>query len=280
MLVIKTIKEMQEYSDTVRSEGKVIGFVPTMGYLHEGHLSLVKKAKECDVVVTSIFVNPTQFSENEDLDDYPKDFEKDKELLEKKGVDVLFYPSVEEIYPETNLTWVEMFGLTDVLCGESRPTHFRGVTTIVSKLFNIVKPKKAYFGQKDYQQSLVIRKMVKDLNVDVKIITCPIVREEDGLAMSSRNVYLSSEERKSALSLNKSLEMAKELIYQGEDSVEIIKKKIVEFISRYEYTKIDYVEILNGDNLKKIDKIEGRIVIALAVFVGNPRLIDNILIEK
>ena len=251
-----------------------------MGYLHEGHLSLVKKAKECDVVVTSIFVNPTQFSENEDLDDYPKDFEKDKELLEKKGVDVLFYPSVEEIYPETNLTWVEMFGLTDVLCGESRPTHFRGVTTIVSKLFNIVKPKKAYFGQKDYQQSLVIRKMVKDLNVDVKIITCPIVREEDGLAMSSRNVYLSSEERKSALSLNKSLEMAKELIYQGEDSVEIIKKKIVEFISRYEYTKIDYVEILNGDNLKKIDKIEGRIVIALAVFVGNPRLIDNILIEK
>jgi pantoate--beta-alanine ligase len=280
MLVIKTVKEMQEYSDTVKSEGKVIGFVPTMGYLHEGHLSLVKKASECDIVVTSIFVNPTQFGENEDLDNYPKDFEKDKGLLEKKGVDVLFYPSVEEMYPETNLTWVEMFGLTDVLCGESRPTHFRGVTTIVSKLFNIVKPNKAYFGQKDYQQSLVIKKMVKDLNFDVKIITCPIVREEDGLAMSSRNTYLGVEERKGALSLNKSLEMAKELMYKGENSINVIKEKIIEFISRHEHTKIDYVEILNANNLKKIDKAEGRMVIALAVFVGKTRLIDNILIEK
>ncbi|MBU1704198.1 MAG: pantoate--beta-alanine ligase [Nanoarchaeota archaeon] len=280
MLVIKTVKEMQQFSEKVRAEGKTIGFVPTMGYLHDGHLSLARKAKECDVVVASIFVNPTQFGENEDLDAYPRDFERDKTLLEKEGVDVIFYPTTQEMYPEDKLTWVEVFGLTDVLCGASRPTHFRGVTTVVAKLFNIVKPHKAYFGQKDYQQSLVIRKMVKDLNFDVEIVTCPIVREKDGLAMSSRNTYLDEEQRKSALSLSQSLKMAKELIDKGEDEAEFIKEKITEFISKQPFTKIDYVEIVNSENLKKLDKIEGKVLIALAVFVGKPRLIDNMLIEK
>lgn len=281
MLIIKKIKEMQAYSDSVIAKGKIIGFVPTMGFLHEGHLSLIRAAtKECDVVIASIFVNPTQFGPNEDLDKYPKDFGHDKSLLKKENVDVIFYPSVKDMYPEDQLTWINVNKITNKLCGISRPTHFHGVTTVVSKLFNIVKPHKAYFGQKDYQQSLIIEKIVEDLNFDIEVITFPIVREKDGLAMSSRNKYLNPEEKKSALILSKSLKFAKELIDNGEKDVKKIKNLIKEMIKKEKFTKIDYVEILNSDNLEKIDNIKGNIVIALAVFVGKTRLIDNILIKK
>ncbi len=281
MQLIKKIKEMQAYSDEARARGKIIGFVPTMGYLHEGHLSLVRAAKkDCDVVIVSIFVNPIQFGPNEDFNDYPRDFEHDSALLEKEKADILFYPSVDEMYPEEQLTWVKIDKIAEHLCGISRPTHFHGVATVVSKLFNIAKPHKAYFGQKDYQQCLVIKKMAKDLDFDIDIVTCPTVREKDGIAMSSRNKYLSHEERKSALSLDKSLIMAKKMIENGENDTEKIKRHIKEMIEREKSTKIDYVEILNSKNLKKVKKTEGDVIIALAVFVGKTRLIDNMLIEK
>lgn len=281
MQVIKKIKEMQAYSDEARASGKIIGFVPTMGYLHEGHLSLVRAAKkDCDVVIVSIFVNPTQFGPNEDFSDYPRDFEHDSALLEKEKADILFYPSVDEMYPEEQLTWVKIDKIAEHLCGISRPTHFQGVATVASKLFNIAKPHKAYFGQKDYQQCLVIKKMAKDLDFDIDIVTCPTVREKGGIAMSSRNKYLSHEERKSALSLDKSLVMAKKMIENGENDIEKIKRHIKEMIEREKFTKIDYVEILNSKNLEKIKKIKENVIVALAVFIGKTRLIDNMLIEK
>ena len=280
MKVIAKIKGMQKYADKARQEGKTIGLVPTMGYLHKGHLSLVKKAREeCDIVVTSIFVNPTQFAPGEDLEEYPRDFKRDKKLLQKEKCDVIFRPSVKEMYPEEKLTWVTVDKISRKLCGLSRPTHFQGVTTIVSKLFNAVKPHKAYFGQKDYQQSLVIRKMVKDLNIDIEIVTCPIVREKDGIAMSSRNIYLSKDERKQALVLSQSLKKAEELINKGEKNPEKIKQTITGMIKSKPSAKIDYVEILNAGNLENITKIKGRIVIALAVYIGKTRLIDNIMIK-
>lgn len=281
MQVIKKIKEMQAYSDEARARGKIIGFVPTMGYLHEGHLSLVRAAKkDCDVVIVSIFVNPTQFGPNEDFNDYPRDFEHDSALLEKEKADILFYPSVDEMYPEEQLTLVKIDKIAEHLCGISRPTHFHGVATVVSKLFNIAKPHKAYFGQKDYQQCLVIKKMAKDLDFDIDIVTCPTVREKDGIAMSSRNKYLSPEERKSALSLDKSLVMAKKMIENGENDIEKIKRHIKEMIEKEKSAKIDYIEILNSKNLEKIKKIKGNVIVALAVFIGKTRLIDNMLIEK
>lgn len=281
MQLIKKIKEMQAYSDEARARGKIIGFVPTMGYLHEGHLSLVRAAKkDCDVVIVSIFVNPTQFGPNEDFNDYPRDFEHDSALLEKEKADILFYPSVDEMYPEEQLTWVKIDKIAEHLCGISRPTHFQGVATVVSKLFNIAKPHKAYFGQKDYQQCLVIKKMAKDLDFDIDIVICPTVREKDGIAMSSRNKYISHEERKSALSLDKSLVMAKKMIENGENDIEKIKRHIKEMIEKEKSAKIDYIEILNSKNLEKIKKIKGNAIIALAVFIGKTRLIDNMLIEK
>ncbi|WP_457569247.1 pantoate--beta-alanine ligase [Desulfurobacterium sp.] len=277
MRKVRTVKEMKGLAEAFKRAGKTIGFVPTMGYLHEGHLSLVKRArKENDIVVMSIFVNPTQFGPNEDFEKYPRDEERDSKLAEKEGVDILFLPSVEELYPKPYRTYVEVEEITDVLCGAKRPGHFRGVTTIVTKLFNIVKPDRAYFGKKDFQQYKVIKQMVKDLNMDVTVVGCPIVREKDGLAMSSRNVYLSPDERKSALSLYNSLKLAKELIEKGEKRASVIKKEMEGFIlSHPNVKKIDYIEIVDQDSFKEVELVKEGDLIALAVFVGDTRLIDN-----
>jgi pantoate--beta-alanine ligase len=276
MRIVRSCREMQALALNFLKTGKEVGFVPTMGYLHEGHLSLVRRAlKENDVVVVSIFVNPLQFGPNEDYDRYPRDLERDRFILEKEGVDFLFYPTVKEMYPEGFSTYVEVKGLTEGLCGASRPGHFRGVTTVVTKLLNTVLPTRAYFGEKDFQQLQVIKRLVKDLNLPVKIIGCPIVREKDGLAMSSRNVYLSEEERKSALSLYRGLKLARELYEKGERRANVIKEKVRDFILSFPSTKIDYVEIVSAGDLKPVKEVREGDVIALAVFVGNTRLIDN-----
>ena len=276
MEIIKTIERMKDFRE--KHKGMKIGFVPTMGFLHEGHISLVKKARaECDLVVVSIYVNPTQFAPNEDLESYPRDFEKDSNLCEKKGVDVIFFPSDKEMYPNGLKTGVVVDeNITNKLCGKTRPTHFAGVTTIVAKLFDIIKPDKAYFGQKDYQQTLVIKQMVKDSGLDVNIVVCPIVRESDGLAKSSRNKYLSSNEREEATVLFKSLERGKKM-FSEKKGVEEIKQEIIKLISSKEHAKIDYVEILDAETLKS--PIEGQnMVIALAVKFGRARLIDNAIL--
>ncbi len=267
---------MQSIGLNLLKTGKEVGFVPTMGYLHEGHLSLIRRARsENDVVVVSIFVNPTQFGPNEDFDRYPRDLRRDEELCKREGVDFIFYPSVEEMYPEGFSTFVEVEKLTENLCGKSRPGHFRGVATVVTKLLNIVHPTRAYFGEKDFQQLQVIKRLVRDLNIPVEIVGCPIVREEDGLAMSSRNVYLNKEERKSALSLYQGLRLAKELFERGERNPSVIRKKVKEFILSHPKTKIDYVEIVSPEDLKPVKEVKEGDVIALAVFVGKTRLIDN-----
>ncbi len=277
MRVVRSVKEMQAISRSYFRTGKEVGFVPTMGYLHEGHLSLVRKAKEENaIVVVSIFVNPTQFGPNEDYERYPRDEERDKKLLEKEEVDYLFIPSVSEMYPENFSTYVEVLELTEGLCGAKRPGHFRGVATVVTKLLNIVQPTRAYFGEKDYQQLQVIKRLVRDLNIPVEIVGCPIVREKDGLAMSSRNTYLSPEERKSALSLYRGLKLAEELFEKGERNPEVIKEKVKEFILSHPHVKkVDYIEIVDPENLKPVKEVKEGDVIALAVFVGNTRLIDN-----
>ncbi|MGA1862797.1 pantoate--beta-alanine ligase [Deferribacter thermophilus] len=280
MQIVNSKAEMKKISQDFKNNGYKIGFVPTMGYLHEGHLSLVRQAKkENDKVVVSIFVNPLQFGPNEDLDKYPRDLERDKAILEKEGVDVLFYPSVEEMYPKDFLTKVSVGKITEVLCGASRPGHFDGVCTVVTKLFNIVKPDNAYFGKKDYQQLKVIERFVKDLDMDVNIVGMPIVRESDGLAMSSRNVYLNEEERKSALSLNRSFKIVEDALAEGVRSAGEIKKRVIDFISSHPYTKIDYVEIVDPESLEKVEDIKDKFLLALAVFVGKARLIDNNIFE-
>jgi pantoate--beta-alanine ligase len=271
---------MQSFVKEQKRLGKTVGFVPTMGYLHQGHLSLVERAKrENDLVVVSIFVNPTQFGQGEDFDIYPRDFERDKNLLAKLNIDVLFYPSVEDIYPSNYKTYVEVYDITDKLCGASRPGHFKGVTTIVTKLFNMVLPDRAYFGLKDAQQVLVIKQMVKDLNFPIEIVPCPIVREEDGLAMSSRNVNLKPHEREAALVLSKSLFAAQKLILEGERDGDKIKRFIEENISKEPLANIDYVKVVSAENLEEVKEIEGEILIALAVKIGKVRLIDNIMVE-
>jgi len=277
MKVVKNIKEMQSISESLRKTGKSIGFVPTMGYLHDGHMSLVERArKENDIVVMSIFVNPVQFAPGEDFERYPRDIERDKKIAREKGVDYLFVPEVSEMYPEGYSTYVEVEGITKTLCGAKRPGHFRGVATVVTKLFNIIRPHRAYFGKKDFQQLKVIERLVKDLNFDIEIVGCPIVREKDGLAMSSRNVYLSPEERESALSLYRALKLAKELIEKGEKNPEVIKSKMEEFILSHPHVKaIDYIEIVDSETLKPVNEVKEGTLIALAVFVGNARLIDN-----
>lgn len=280
MRVITSIIEMQQEADRLRESGKKIGFVPTMGYLHEGHLNLVREAKKnSDVIVMSIFVNPTQFAPNEDFEDYPRNFDRDRLLAEKEGCDIIFYPDAKEMYPDKYLTYVEVEKITRILCGASRPTHFRGVTTIVSKLFNIVKPHIAVFGQKDYQQAVVIKKMTSDLNFDIKIIIAPIVREQDGLAMSSRNTYLSPAEREQALVLYQSLKMAEAEILSGENNAEVIKQKIRQMINKKPDAVIDYVEIVDSETLESQTSIKSDVVIALAVKVGKTRLIDNIIVK-
>ncbi|MGF7184213.1 pantoate--beta-alanine ligase [Desulfitispora alkaliphila] len=280
---MKTIKDIEEYKKWlkgVRQEGLSIGLVPTMGYFHQGHLELMRRAKEeCDLVVVSIFVNPLQFGVGEDYEEYPRDLSRDQNEANQVGVDVIFTPSVREMYSSTHSSFVEVTGLNDVMCGSSRPGHFRGVTTVVAKLFNILQPDRAYFGQKDAQQKLIIEKMVKDLNMPLEIVTVPIVREEDGLAMSSRNVYLSSEERKQAPVLYNSLKLAEGLVTGGEKSAQLIKDRITRELQQASLAEIDYVEVRDCDNLQKLEVLEGKVLIALAVRFGKTRLIDNVILE-
>ncbi|MDN5324208.1 MAG: pantoate--beta-alanine ligase [Clostridia bacterium] len=279
-MLVKTIKEVRNIIKQNKLREKTVGLVPTMGYLHEGHLSLIRKAKQDnDFVIVSIFVNPIQFGPNEDFEDYPRDLDRDYKLAIEAGADLIFNPSVEEMYPQEIKTFVEVQDLTENLCGLSRPGHFRGVTTVVAKLFNIVQPDKAYFGKKDAQQVSVISKMVQDLNFDLEIVPCPIVRENDGLAMSSRNVYLKAMERKSALLLSQSLFQAQELINKGERNAQNIKDFITATLQKDEKCDIDYVKIVDFDTLKDIEILKGNVLVALAVKIGKTRLIDNIIME-
>lgn len=282
MQIVRTIKDMQSISKVFKKEGKIIGFVPTMGYLHNGHLTLVKEAKKkCDVVVVSIFVNPLQFGPKEDFAKYPRDFERDCKMLIEEGVDYLFYPSNDEMYNNNFQTYVEVTEVTKNLCGSSRPGHFKGVTTVVCKLFNAVLPDIAFFGEKDYQQLITIKTMVRDLNMDIEIVGVPIVRESDGLAMSSRNTYLSKEERESALCLYRALNLAKELIEKNERSADKIISSVRELIEKTPNTRIDYVKICHPETLEYIEngELKGKVLLALAVFVGDTRLIDNAILE-
>lgn len=280
MRIIEKISDLKAVIRSQKQAGKTIGFVPTMGYLHEGHLSLVKASKtENDVTIMSIFVNPAQFGPNEDFSRYPRDMERDSSLAEEAGVDIIFAPATDEMYPGGYKTYVNVDEITEVLCGKSRPGHFKGVTTIVNKLFNLVEPDRAYFGQKDAQQVMVIKKMVKDLNMNVEIVICPIIREKDGLAMSSRNVYLNPEERKAALILSKVLYEAENLIKEGERDKEKVLEYIYGRISSEKLADIDYVQILSASDLKETAVISGSILIALAVRFGKTRLIDNLVLE-
>lgn len=279
MKIVKTICEVREQVSTWKKEGLSIGFVPTMGYLHEGHGSLIKEAnKNNDKVVVSIFVNPIQFGPKEDLASYPRDLEKDTILCTECGADLIFAPEVTEMYPNGEIiTSVNVSNISEGLCGSKRPGHFQGVCTVVSKLFNIVAPDRAYFGEKDAQQLAVIKNMVKELNFPIEITGCPIVREDDGLAKSSRNTYLNEEERKAALVLNKSLKLAKERFDSGINSASIIKIHIEDFINKEPLATIDYVEIVDSLTMESVTIIGENTMIALAVFIGKTRLIDNII---
>jgi pantoate--beta-alanine ligase len=279
MKVIRKIKEMQKYVNRIKGK-KIIGFVPTMGYFHEGHIELMRQArKECDVVVVSLFVNPIQFGPKEDYKKYPRDFERDKKLAKYAGVDILFYPDVKEMYHDDFSTYVEVTGkFTNILCGKYRPGHFRGVTTVVSKLFNIVKPDIAYFGQKDIQQCYVIKKMIEDLNFDIKLKIIPTKRENDGLAMSSRNTYLTTQQRKVAPVLYESLMYAKNMIENGEKDSKKIIRKMKELIESKPYTKVQYISIVDAKTFEEVKRITNKVIIALAVFIGDTRLIDNIIV--
>ena len=274
--IIETVGDMREYSDRMRREGKSISFVPTMGYLHEGHLNLMREGrKRGDCLVTSIYVNPTQFAPGEDLDQYPRDFGRDESLAREVGVDVIFYPSDREIYPDGFQTYVTVEQVSNNLCGLSRPVFFRGVATVCAKLFNIVKPHVAIFGKKDFQQLVVIRRMVADLNMGIEVVGMPTTREADGLAMSSRNAYLKKRERESALSLNHSLKLAKGLYDDGERRASVIIDRVGDYIASHPHTEIDYVKICDAETMEDVEYLEGESVIALAVRVGFPRLIDN-----
>jgi pantoate--beta-alanine ligase len=276
MKVIENIRNIKAEIKRLKGEGKTVGLVPTMGFLHEGHISLVKRSvADNDITVVSIFVNPTQFGVNEDLDAYPKDFEHDSKLLAAAKTDIIFFPSAQEMYPDGFCTSVRLKGLTEVLCGVSRPGHFDGVATVVSKLFNIVSPDRSYFGSKDYQQLQVIRRMALDLNMDTEVIGMPIIREHDGLAMSSRNVYLKNDERESAVSLSKSFSFVEKLLQEGERDVRVIRHKVIEFINAHEHADVDYVELVHPDKLRPLERVNGSFVMALAVKVGRARLIDN-----
>lgn len=278
MKIINNIKEIRKQVKDWKNDGLSVALVPTMGYLHEGHESLIKKASEDnDKVIVSIFVNPMQFGINEDLSTYPRDIDRDSDICKKNGASLIFNPSVEEMYKDGFSTFVDLNNLTSGLCGKSRPTHFRGVCTVVSKLFNIVNPDKAYFGQKDAQQLSIIKQMVTDLNFDIEIVSCPIVREEDGLAKSSRNTYLSKEERQASTIINKSLKKAKALIKSGERDSKNVIDFIKNEINKEPLAKIDYVSIVDNNTIKNIKTIEDGSLIAVAVFIGNTRLIDNFI---
>jgi len=277
MKLYDTIEDMRAACRAARSDGTRLGFVPTMGALHEGHLSLVRAAKAgCDLVAASIFVNPTQFGPAEDLAKYPRTFDRDRDLLEKEGVELIFAPSVEEMYPAGAVTWVEVDGLSSKLDGRSRPGHFRGVTTVVAKLFHIVEPDEAFFGEKDAAQVAIIRRMVCDLNFPTKIVACPIVREPDGLAMSSRNAYLDAPQRKQALVLQRSLMRVKKLWEAGEHDGEKLVAAGREEVARESVVRLDYFEIVDAENLDPVRNVGSGALAAVAAFVGTTRLIDNV----
>ena len=280
MRIIEHIREMQSWSETERRKGKRIVFVPTMGFLHEAHLSLVREGrKRGDRVVVSVFVNPTQFAPHEDYTAYPRDLERDQRLLENEGVDVLFHPPVGEVYPKGYQTHVEVERLALLLCGAFRPGHFRGVATVVAKLFNIVRPHVVIFGSKDHQQLQIVRRMVEDLNFNVEVVGHPIVREKDGLAMSSRNAYLNQKERQAALSLYRSLKKAESLVRQGERKSERIIDAVRAEIGKEPLARVEYVQLLHPDSLEEVKKVESEALLALAVRIGKARLIDNTILK-
>ncbi len=281
MIKATTIKEVKENVREWKKQGLTIGLVPTMGYLHEGHASLIKRARgECDKVIVSDFVNPIQFGPKEDLATYPRDFDADCELCEGLGTDLIFHPEPSEMYLEGFHSYVGVDTLSTELCGKSRPIHFNGVCTVVSKLFNITEADKAYFGQKDAQQLAIVKRMVRDLNFNIEIIGCPIIREESGLAKSSRNTYLSEEEREKALVLHKALTVGEEMVRSGEKDANAVKKAVTDIIESEPLARVDYVEIVDWNELQKVDKIDGPILTAVAVYFGEKvRLIDNFIVE-
>ena len=284
MKVAKTAAEVREQVRAWKAEGYVVGLVPTMGYLHEGHASLIDKAVSmCDRVVASDFVNPTQFGPGEDLESYPRDFDRDCKLLEEHGCSMVFHPEVEEMYPDGNGsqdTYVEILNdMPKALCGKTRPIHFRGVCTVVSKLFNIVNPDKAFFGQKDAQQLAIIKRMVRDMSYGIEIVGCPIVREADGLAKSSRNTYLSEEERQAALVLSKAVKLGEQMVADGEKDADKVVAEMTKLIEAEPLAKIDYVQAVNNFDMSPASRFEGSVLVAMAVYIGNTRLIDNFIVE-
>jgi len=280
MLICRTIAEIREFVRIARAAGKTVGLVPTMGYFHAGHQSLMREArKTCDVVVVSLFVNPMQFGPKEDLAQYPRDFERDCAMAREAEVDAIFAPGDREMYPQGFSTYVEVTGLTDKLCGQSRPGHFRGVTTVVTKLFNIVAPDRAFFGRKDAQQALVIQRMAKDLNMDLEVVVLPTVREKDGLAMSSRNVYLTGEQRQNALVLYRSLCAFRDAVAGGERDAGKLRGMMYDMITAVPGAQPDYVEVLGVPELQPLETLQGGVIAALAVRFGKTRLIDNIIME-
>ncbi len=280
MKIVSTVAEVRKYVKEAKKQDKTVGLVPTMGYLHEGHGSLITKARETtDFVVVSIFVNPMQFGPTEDLESYPRDLDKDAAFCESLGADLIFHPEPSEMYHEGFSSFVDMTVLTEELCGLSRPVHFRGVCTVVNKLFNIVTPDYAFFGQKDAQQLAVIMHMVDDLNMDIKIVGCPIVREEDGLAKSSRNTYLSADERQAALILSKSIKLGNETFAAGEKNAKVIIDKMTELINSEPLAKIDYVKIVDRLTMQQIETVDRPALLAIAVYIGKTRLIDNCYLD-
>lgn len=278
MKIVETIAEVREQVKNWRREGLSVGLVPTMGYLHEGHKSLIDRAvAENDRVVVSVFVNPMQFAPSEDLESYPRDMERDAALCEQAGADLIFHPESDEMYHGDFSSFVDMSTLTGGLCGKSRPIHFRGVCTVVSKLFNIVTPDRAYFGQKDAQQLAVIRHMVSDLNFGIEVVGCPIIREEDGLAKSSRNTYLDAEERQAALILSKSLDEGRKKLENGEKNAAVIRQCILDMIAAEPLAKVDYVEVVDWNTLEPVDMVRDAVLVAIAVYIGKTRLIDNFI---
>lgn len=280
MKIAYTVEDVKSQVREWKKEGLTVGLVPTMGYLHEGHESLIKRAvAENDRVVVSVFLNPTQFAPNEDLASYPRDFEADTKLCEGAGAALVFHPEPSEMYAEDACTFVDMTAVTKELCGKSRPIHFRGVCTVVNKLMNISMADRAYFGQKDAQQLAVIRRMVRDLNMNVEVVGCPIIREADGLAKSSRNTYLSEEERKAGLVLSQAVKLGQKLVAEGEKSAAAVTGAMSELISAEPLAKIDYVSMVSWDSIEPVETIEGPVLVAMAVYIGKTRLIDNFIYE-
>jgi pantoate--beta-alanine ligase len=280
MKIFRTIPELRKHVNDLRKQDKRIGLVPTMGFLHEGHLSLIDQIRsDCDYVIVSIYINPKQFGPGEDLDEYPRDFANDEKVLSERGTDAIFYPTTEEIYPDGYLTTVHVSDLGEMLCGRSRPTHFDGVTTIVAKLFLITNCDVAAFGQKDYQQALIIQRMAEDLNVDLDILICPIVREADGVAMSSRNTYLTANERERATCLINALEKVRRLFAVGEEHAARLRDEMVQAILTTPDVRIDYVEVVDAETLQPLEKVDRKTLVAGAIWLGKTRLIDNIILE-